>query len=92
MGHPSQGESGAIIVMRTPHSENVERKPPIREAISIKILLSNIQALLYKWERMKGDSSRSRLYAAQDERAQIFYDQFGDESAVPALLTGSLHF
>lgn len=36
----AQGESGAIIVMRSPGSgEMQERKPPIREVMSIKILV-----------------------------------------------------
>lgn len=40
MRYHAQGGSGAIIVMRTPGSgEMWERKPPIREAISIKILI-----------------------------------------------------
>lgn len=67
-------------------------KPPIREVISIKILISNIQALLPKWERRKRDTSGGRLYTEQKERAQIFYDQRGDESAVSALFTGFLLF
>lgn len=67
-------------------------KPPIREVISIKILISNIQALLSKWERRKRDPSRDGLYTEQEERAQIFYDQCGDESAVSALFLGFFYF
>lgn len=67
-------------------------KAPIREVISIKILISNIQALLSKWERRNEDPSRGRLSTEQEERAQIFYDQREDESAVSALLTGFFYF
>lgn len=66
MRHQTQGESGAIIVMRTPCLGGMqERKPPIHEAISIKILiLYQIFTLLFingrefvadfMWPRMKG--------------------------------------
>lgn len=67
-------------------------KPLLCEVISIKILISNIQVLLPKWERRKGDPSGGGLCTEQEERAQIFYDQRGDESAVSALFPGFFLF
>lgn len=75
MRHQTQGESGAIIVMRTPLQK---RKPPIREVISIKILiLYQIFTLFFiNRRRMKRDPSRGRFYVPKHNKAQIFYDQF----------------
>ena len=77
----------------SPCSEMQEIKPPKHEAISVKILiLYQIFKLLFINRREWKDTLPGQILCGRKQKGTIVYDQFWDESGMPALFIGFFHF